>query len=81
MEKTYTVEELQEIQQKGSEVCHCWKTRDKTCILKYIDMYEHDGGVFVEGKKEKQWVYFTCSRCNYQWALHKVLHRIERAKR
>lgn len=77
---TYTHEELLEIQKEGSKVCHCYKTRNDTCILGAPQMYVHDGGDFVEGHKEKQWIYFVCSRCEYSWALWKVLRRIENGK-
>jgi hypothetical protein len=79
MKKVYTYEELKEIRYQGSRFCHCHKTVDSPCNLGAVEMYEHDGGEYVEGKKERQWLYFTCSRCNYQWALHKVLNSIKRA--
>ncbi len=75
MEKTYTFAELDAIRHKVKAPCH--KTNDGYCTLGAVEMYEHDGGVFVEGEKEKQWVYFTCSRCGYQWALWKLLRRLE----
>ncbi len=81
-EKIYTLQELEEIRKKVK--AECYKSKfDKhgnhaPCLLGEVEMYEHDGGVFVESFKEKQWVYFTCSRCKYQWALHKLLNRLER---
>lgn len=37
-----------------------------------IEHYDHDGGWPVEGFKEKQWLYVTCPKCGYQWALWKL---------
>lgn len=37
-----------------------------------IEHYDHDGGWAVKGFKELQWLYVTCPRCGYQWALHKL---------
>ena len=32
----------------------------------------HSGGWKVWGFKEKQWLYRTCLKCKYQWALWKL---------
>lgn len=37
-----------------------------------IEHYDHDGGRQVEGFSQRQWLYTTCSGCDYQWALHKL---------
>jgi len=37
-----------------------------------IEHYDHDGGWNVEGFSEKQWLYKTCRKCGYQWALWKL---------
>jgi hypothetical protein len=37
-----------------------------------IEHYNHDGGWPIEGFKEKQWLYVTCPKCGYQWALWKL---------
>ena len=41
-------------------------------------MYDHDGGVFIEGHEKKQWVYFECPRCNYQTSLVKILNKYQK---
>ena len=77
-EKIWTLAELEEIRKKST--AGCWK-KSGICNLGPVEMYEHSGGVFVEGHKEKQWVYFTCSYCNYQWALWKILRRLKEEAR
>ena len=37
-----------------------------------IEHYDHDGGWRVLGFKERQWLYITCPKCSYQWALWKL---------
>lgn len=73
--KIWTLAELEEIRQKAN--CECWKKIGHGCILGKLEYYKHDGGEFIEGIKEKQWVYFTCNRCHYQWSLSKILCRIK----
>ena len=79
VEKIWTLAQLEEVRKKVK--AECWKKRNGVCELGEIEMYDHDGGEFVEGHKEKQWVYFTCKICNYQWALHKLLRRLEEGDR
>jgi hypothetical protein len=45
-----------------------------TCegVLGYIENYDHNGGWNVEGFQRKQWLYKTCRKCGYQWALWKL---------
>ena len=75
--KIYTLKELEEIKNKVK--CECWKRKfdEDFCKLGNVEMYEHDGGDFVEGHKEKQWIYFTCKVCSYQWSLTKILRRLK----
>lgn len=37
----------------------------------------HDGGIRVAGFSEKQWVFFHCQECGYDWALWKLVKRME----
>lgn len=37
-----------------------------------IEHYTHNGGWIVEGFQDKQWLYVTCPKCGYQWALWKL---------
>jgi hypothetical protein len=37
-----------------------------------IEHYDHDGGYEVPGYEKKQWLYITCPKCHYQWALWKL---------
>lgn len=34
----------------------------------------HDGGHRIVGYAEKQWVFFRCSGCGYDWSLRKITH-------
>jgi len=38
---------------------------------KPIHSYDHDGGWKVEGFTLKQWLYVSCPKCNYDWAIWK----------
>lgn len=61
---------LNDIQEKLKEA----KPKCKWCgeeLNSSIEYYPHEGGVELEGFKNKQWLYVTCS-CGYQWALHKL---------
>lgn len=31
-----------------------------------VENYDHDGGIEIEGFKEKQWVYAICPECGQQ---------------
>jgi len=53
--------------------------KDDKCSCGYVGLsklriehYDHDGGWPVEGFEEKQWLYVTCPKCGYQWALWKL---------
>lgn len=37
-----------------------------------IEHYDHSGGWPVKGFEKKQWLYRTCNRCGYQWAIWKL---------
>ena len=39
---------------------------------KDVRNYPHPNGIKVKGLPEKQWIYFECSNCEYQWALWKL---------
>lgn len=34
-----------------------------------VEYYDHEGGFIVEGFKERQWLFITCSGCGHQWSL------------
>lgn len=44
----------------------------KPVKLGSVEFYPHDGGWIVKDFKEKQWLYKTCPKCGYQWALWKL---------
>lgn len=44
-----------------------------------IHCYPHDGGIPVSGFPDKQWVYFHCPKCGYDWALWKLLNKALRS--
>lgn len=55
--------------------CNHWKRSKKPMpdlSTLPIEHYDHDGGWPVLGFKERQWLYVTCPRCGYQWALWKL---------
>jgi hypothetical protein len=37
-----------------------------------IEHYDHPAGWNVKGFQKPQWLYLTCSKCGYQWALWKL---------
>ena len=78
-EKIWTLAELEEVKRKVK--AECWKIKNGICKLGTIEMYDHDGGEWIQERERKQWVYFTCQICNYQWALHKLLRRLEEGSR
>ena len=44
-------------------------------IITHYKMYDHDGGVLIEGHDKKQWIYFECHNCGYQYSLKKILQK------
>lgn len=77
MNPFFTLETLEIIRKGAKMPCH--KTMgDKDCILGEAEMYPHDHGEYVAGKEGKQWIYFTCKRCGYQWAIWKIMRRMAR---
>lgn len=47
---------------------------------KQVDMYEHDGGIYVPNKDTKQWVFVRCGYCEYAWSWHKLVRRFACSK-
>lgn len=43
--------------------------------IEYIEMYPHDGGIFVPDRLFKQWVSVKCKKCLYQWSWWKIIKR------
>lgn len=52
------------IKQGNHKKCMC----GKPVIDGYVEHYEHDGGWYVKGYKNKQWLYFECPNCHYQYS-------------
>lgn len=42
-----------------------------------VHCYPHANGYEVEGYVDKQWVYLTCPKCGYQWALWKLIKLVK----
>lgn len=40
-----------------------------------IKTRNHPGGVELVGFQERQWVWFECQGCKYEWALWKLINR------
>ena len=55
--------------------CDCGK--DSTLKAIEFDWYPHSSGL-VDKNGNKQWLYWTCPYCKYQWAWHKIKSRLER---
>lgn len=66
-----TLREIEVVIHKSGVTCDCGRE-----ITTRAERYDHDGGVPVKGFAEKQWVYFNCPKCGYDWALWKLLNRI-----
>jgi len=57
-----------------------WANRLNECrwcggTLKEAKRYAHPNGVKLEKVPKKQWVYFPCPDCGYDWSLWKLLNR------
>ena len=82
-DKIYSLSEIGDIVEKAQVECDCstWKYGNRRKVLlkgRNIESYDHDGGIPVQGFKEKQWVYVHCDACGYDWALWKILNRMKR---
>lgn len=48
-------------------------TRCGFCKYEYniddVRSYDHHSGWEIEGFAEKQWLYFHCNNCGYDWAI------------
>ncbi len=55
-------------------LCQWCNSKNETIVLtnEPIEHYDHSGGWTVDGLKGKQWLYITCPKCEYQWALSKL---------
>lgn len=42
-----------------------------------LDMYDHPNGYPVEGKNEKQWIYYECGTCGYQTQIARILSTLQ----
>ena len=71
---------------RGVEICTDPYVRDifkkAGCLngcgnLGDIEMYRHDDGVTVDGRKGLWWVYFRCFECGYETNLQKALDKIK----
>lgn len=54
------------------KTCYYCRGHGEIGHLGAIEHYDHEGGWTVEGFQRKQWLYKTCMRCGYQWALWKL---------
>lgn len=67
-----TLEEIKSVIDRYHPLCYCGNILIGDCIQTYL----HPAGIEVEGWPGKQWVYFHCDKCGYDWALWKLLNRI-----
>ena len=42
-----------------------------------VKMYDHENGLAVPDRKEKQWVSFECKKCGYNTSWSKILNAKE----
>jgi len=61
---------------KARPECDC----SNSLVGATIHIYNHDGGLQVDGYSEKQWVYLHCSKCGYDWSIWKLLDRATRKR-
>jgi len=71
VDRVFTLEELERIRVEANS----WFPN---LALHTAVMHDHDGGVLVEGKEERQWVFFTDAAGN-QLNLSKLLERLAQA--
>ena len=71
----YTLDQIDDIVKSQNLNCTC----GAPIRLSRIHCYPHDGGVRVYGHAGKQWVYFHCPKCGYDWALWKLLNKALKA--
>lgn len=68
--------EIQEALEKlWNKQFECWC--GNTITLNEFQGYPHDGGL-SDGEGTKLWVYATCKKCNYQWAVWKLLKNVQK---
>lgn len=66
-----SLDEINQLVKQQDLLCRC-----ETPISKSrIKCYPHEGGIPVSGFVGKQWVYFSCQKCGYDWALWKLLNK------
>lgn len=71
-EQELSLEEIEEkLYQEGLLVCHF----DDSPLESNARMYPHEGGTKIRGYESRQWIYFHCPKCGYDWALWKLLKR------
>lgn len=80
VEKTTVEEIIKRItmcktQRIGRFRCDCDAEIIPTLIT--IKMYSHTEGIGIEGIEEKQWVYYHCTQCSYDWALWKLEMKLD----
>lgn len=66
-----TLEEIDSMIKKQIPDCPMCHTK-----LGDIESYQHENGMKIKDFHNKRWIYFKCAKCNYQWALWKLLQRI-----
>jgi hypothetical protein len=55
-------------------LCLCGKPLEGTGV----DYWgPHDGGIYIVGEKEKQWVFVHCNHCGYEMALWKIVRELQ----
>lgn len=66
-------EQFEEALKKGVDCDFC----GRRLAVSRINLYPHDGGIFVPNYGLKQWVSVQCSnnKCRYEWSWRKILRR------
>lgn len=61
---------------KAAVICNC--IHGSIIPGSSLKFYPHDSGIYIEGSQGRQWVYFSCPGCGYDWALWKLANRSKR---
>ena len=62
-------EDIRDFVRNNQKTCLCGNPLENNPIISY----DHDGGIDLDGYEKKQWVYFACRRCGYDYAANKIV--------
>lgn len=88
--KQESFDEYDIMNMSGVEICHdhnIIKAMEKVGCIDYglfhkgenhgiVLMYPHEGGIPIEGREGKWWVFYQCEICGYQTSYKKAVHKL-----